>query len=175
MKKRNVPFKLNTSKGIKLFWIVILTPFIILFIMIGLIALGVFGTLPSFDELENPKSNIATEVYSEDGKVIGSYFIQSRYLAEYHELNESLVAALVATEDMRYYNHSGIDFISLARVGVKTLALGRKQGGGSTITQQLAKNLFPRDTARNQSKPVKVAKLVTAKLKIGRASCRERV
>ena len=165
MKKRNMSFKLNSSKTIKWFWIVISTPFIILFIMIALIAMGLFGKLPSFEELENPKSNIATEVYSEDGKVIGSFFIQSRYLAEYDELNESLVAALVATEDMRYYNHSGIDFISLARVGVKTIALGKKQGGGSTITQQLAKNLFPRDTTRNLSAPVKVAKLVTSKLK----------
>ena len=80
--------------------------------------------------------------------MIGSFFIQNRSYVDYNELSPALVAALISTEDMRFYSHSGIDFISLARVAVKTLALGnRRQGGGSTITQQLAKNLYPRDTA----------------------------
>ena len=74
------------------------------------------------------------------------------------------MAALTSTEDMRFYSHSGIDFISLARVAVKTMALGnRNQGGGSTITQQLAKNLYPRDTAVYDNPVSKGSKLVISK------------
>ena len=122
--------------------------------------------MPTFEELENPKSNLATEIYSDDGEMIGSFFIQNRSYVDYNELSPALVAALISTEDMRFYSHSGIDFISLARVAVKTLALGnRRQGGGSTITQQLAKNLFPRDTVRRQSALLRKGKLVLAKFK----------
>ena len=128
--------------------------------------LGVFGKLPTFEELENPKSNLATEIYSDDGEMIGSFFIQNRSYVDYSELSPALVAALISTEDMRFYSHSGIDFISLARVAVKTLALGnRRQGGGSTITQQLAKNLYPRDTAVYNNPISKGSKLVISKLK----------
>ena len=128
--------------------------------------LGAFGKLPTFEELENPKSNLATEIYSDDGEMIGSFFIQNRSYVDYNELSPALVAALISTEDMRFYSHSGIDFISLARVAVKTLALGnRRQGGGSTITQQLAKNLYPRDTAVYNNPISKGSKLVISKLK----------
>ena len=92
--------------------------------------------------------------------------IQNRSYVDYNELSPALVAALISTEDMRFYSHSGIDFISLARVAVKTLALGnRRQGGGSTITQQLAKNLYPRDTAVYNNPISKGSKLVISKLK----------
>ena len=98
--------------------------------------------------------------------MIGSFFIQNRSYVDYNELSPALVAALISTEDMRFYSHSGIDFISLARVAVKTLALGnRRQGGGSTITQQLAKNLYPRDTAVYNNPISKGSKLVISKLK----------
>lgn len=97
-----------------------------------------------------PKSNLATEIYSEDGKMIGSFFVQNRSYCDYDELSPSLVAALVSTEDMRFYSHSGIDFISLARVAVRTIALAQfGQGGGSTISQQLARTstrAIPRHT-----------------------------
>ena len=98
--------------------------------------------------------------------MIGSFFIQNRSYVDYNELSPALVAALISTEDMRFYSHSGIDFISLARVAVKTLALGnRRQAGGSTITQQLAKNLYPRDTAVYNNPISKGSKLVISKLK----------
>ena len=85
--------------------------------------------------------------------LLGSYYVQNRSYVDYEDLAPSLVAALIATEDARFESHSGIDFISLARVAVRTIALGdRGQGGGSTITQQLAKNLFPRDTVRDRGK-----------------------
>ncbi len=148
------------------FWTAVLVPTIIIVTVIAATALGIFGQLPSFEDLENPKSNLATEIISEDGIVLGSFYVQNRSYVDYEELSPSLVEALVATEDSRFYSHSGIDFISLARVGVKTLAMGdRGQGGGSTITQQLAKNLFPRDTVRNRSKVAKAGKLVVAKFK----------
>lgn len=157
---------LHSRRAVNVLWIVIAAPVLLLLLMILITASGAFGKLPTFEELENPKSNLATEIYSEDGVLIGTFFVQNRSYVDYTELNDTLVAALVATEDMRFYTHSGIDFVSLARVGFKTVAMGnRSQGGGSTITQQLAKNLFPRDTVSNRSKVSKVSKLGISKLK----------
>ena len=156
----------KASKVTVWFWTIVGVPTVAFITMIVLTAAGAFGKLPSFEELENPKSNLATEIYSEDGVLLGSYYVQNRSYVDYDELSPALVAALIATEDARFKSHSGIDFISLARVGIKTIALGDKgQGGGSTITQQLAKNLFPRDTTPYKSKIVRVGKLVVAKFK----------
>lgn len=104
--------KLQTPKAIKWFWILLASPVALILLLLLLIGIGVFGKLPTFEELENPKSNLATEIYSEDGKMIGSFFVQNRSYCDYDELSPSLVAALVSTEDMRFYSHSGIDFIS---------------------------------------------------------------
>ena len=141
-------------------WCGALLPVAALGLMLTLTATGFFGELPSFEKLENPKINLATEIYADNGEIIGRFFLENRTPVQYSELypeDESkwisiagrkmppLAAALVATEDARYFDHSGIDFISLARVGVKTIVLQHSsQGGGSTITQQLAKNLFDR-------------------------------
>ncbi|MCH8903341.1 MAG: transglycosylase domain-containing protein [Bacteroidetes bacterium] len=103
---------------------------------------GSFGPLPTFEQLENPKSDLASEVYSADGVLLGKYYYIDRSFASYDELSEHLIHALIATEDIRFTNHSGIDFRGLMRVLWKTVILRRDQGGGSTITQQLAKNLF---------------------------------
>ena len=170
-----------SPKMIKWIWCVALAPFAFVGVLLLLTALGVFGRMPSFEELENPRSNLATEIYSEDGKVIGTFFVQNRSYVQYADLFPSdstlrirldgyevppIVAALISTEDIRFRGHSCIDIPSLARVAVKTLLMqNTSQGGGSTITQQLAKNLFPRDTARNRGAVVRKAKLVTAKLK----------
>ncbi len=157
---------LNSRRTVRWLWIVIAAPFAVIFLLIFLVSTGVFGKLPTFEELENPKTNIATMIYSEDGKSIGSFFYENRSYVDYRELNDSLVKALVATEDVRYYTHSGIDFFALARVVGKTILSGqRDQGGGSTITQQLAKNLFPRDTVQNRSAVDKAGRLVISKLK----------
>lgn len=148
-KKKSIKERLSSKGAVRIFWILVISPFALLFFLLAITAMGAFGKLPSFEELENPKSNLATEIYSEDGKMIGSFFVENRSYVDYSELNDTLVAALVSTEDMRFYSHAGIDFISLARVGLKTiLMLDRSQGGGSTITQQLAKNLFPRGNYR---------------------------
>ena len=148
------------------FWTILLVPTLAVLTLLVLTNAGTFGKLPSFEELENPKSNLATEIYSEDGVLLGQYYVQNRSYVDYEEISPALVAALIATEDERFHSHSGIDFISLARVGIKTIALGDSgQGGGSTITQQLAKNLFPRDTTHYNSKVARMGKLVIAKFK----------
>ena len=166
MDKKKILERLQTPKAVRWFWIILCAPVALILLLLLLTRLGAFGKLPTFEELENPKSNLATEIYSDDGEMIGSFFIQNRSYVDYNELSPALVAALISTEDMRFYSHSGIDFISLARVAVKTLALGnRRQGGGSTITQQLAKNLYPRDTAVYNNPISKGSKLVISKLK----------
>lgn len=155
----------HPKRALKIFWGVVLFLPAVIILMILLISFGAFGKLPTFEELENPKSNIATQLISSDGENLGSFFVENRSFVEYEEISPNVVAALVATEDARFYSHSGIDFWGLARVGFRTVLMGdRGQGGGSTISQQLAKNLYPRDTV-NSSGAVKAGKLVVAKLK----------
>jgi len=132
----------NNNQYIKTFWKIIAfgTLFVILFI--SSIGLGLFGELPTFRDLENPRSNLASEVLSTDGKVLGSYFIQNRSNAKFNELSPNLINALIATEDIRFYEHSGIDLKGTFAIVFYSM-VGKKRGS-STITQQLAKNLFPR-------------------------------
>ena len=124
----------------------------------------VLGPMPTFEELENPKTNLATQIYSTDGEILGTYFIENRTYLSYEDMYSAareqwleidgrkvptIVAALLATEDVRFFDHAGIDFIGTARAGIKTVILRQSgQGGGSTITQQLAKNLYK--TRRNK-------------------------
>ena len=164
MNKKTIKKK-KTKIIIKSLWVICFSPFVIIFLSLMLIRAGAFGELPTFEELESPKSNVATNIISEDGKNIGSFFVHNRSFVDYDELSPNLVNGLVATEDARYYDHSGIDFIGLARVGVKTILMGGSQGGGSTISQQLAKNLYPRDTSRNDSKIERFGKIYVSKLK----------
>ena len=106
---------------------------------------GWIGYMPPIEDLQNPISRFATQIYSADGKIIGTwnYNRENRVMVDYSNLPKSLVQALVATEDARFYDHSGIDFIALGRAIIKRGLLGQKSaGGGSTITQQLAKQLY---------------------------------
>ena len=106
-----------------------------------------FGAdIPSFEELERPQTKLATQVLADDGKtVLSTFHLENRSYVTYEELSPHLIDALIATEDVRFYDHAGIDFPSLARVVFKTLLGGdSSQGGGSTVTQQLAKTLYPR-------------------------------
>ncbi|MEQ9440390.1 MAG: transglycosylase domain-containing protein [Cyclobacteriaceae bacterium] len=106
---------------------------------------GWFGALPNYSELKSIRNHTASEVYSYDGKLLGRYYIENRTVTTLDKVKPSLVHALVATEDARFYEHKGIDYRSLARVLVKSILLqSESSGGGSTVTQQLAKNLFPR-------------------------------
>ena len=131
-----------SRKKIILIWTIIFTPFIGLFSIILLTSTGFFGDLPTFEQLENPKNNLATEIISEDGIVLGKYFFENRSNIKYRDLPENLINALLATEDIRYLSHSGIDVRSLARAVFGLLTRSGNSGGASTITQQLAKMLF---------------------------------
>lgn len=134
---------LDENAWVKRFWKWYLVSLIIAALFFIALSIGWLGFMPSFEELENPKSKLASEVISADQKVLGSFYIENRSNVHYSELSPWLVKALIATEDVRFEQHSGIDGKALARVifGVIT---NSGQGGGSTITQQLAKNLFPR-------------------------------
>jgi penicillin-binding protein 1A len=132
------------SKYVKLTWLIIWLPFVLIFILVSLISLEVFFDLPSVEELQNPKSNLATVVYSSDMKILGKYYTENRINVKYYELDEDLVNALIATEDARFNDHSGIDLKALGRSASGVLTGNSNKGGGSTLTQQLAKNLFPR-------------------------------
>ncbi len=123
---------------------------------------GTFGELPDRKELSEVENPAATEVFSADSVLLGRYFIQER--STIHEIPQSVEQALLATEDVRFYDHSGIDVISLFRVLFKSIILGNESsGGGSTITQQLAKNLYPRKSYRHFSLPInKVREMIIA-------------
>ena len=116
----------------------------LLFIMI---AKGNLGFMPTFEELENPPNILASEIFSEDGKILDKYFIhENRTFVNYENLPQHLIDALIATEDVRFYRHSGIDLRGLVRVFKGIITGDSRSGGGSTISQQLAKNLFPRES-----------------------------
>ena len=156
--KKTKKAKGTYSKWIKPFWILYVSCILILVILFTFISMGWLGFMPSLAELENPETNQATEVYSSDGVLLGKYYFENRSNCKFEDISPSLVNALIATEDARFYKHSGIDLRALFRVGFGLITSNHK-GGGSTITQQLAKNLFPRDP--NASK----AKLVLTKFK----------
>lgn len=112
-------------------------------VMLEQVKAGKYGELPSSEILENPKNPLATTVFTGDKKVLGKYYRERRTNVTKEEISDNVFNALVATEDERFYNHSGIDFMALFRVMVKTIVLqDRSAGGGSTLSQQLAKNMF---------------------------------
>ncbi len=134
------------KKYIKVMWGTYFCFLLAVIVFFVLLSLGVLGFMPTFEQLENPKANLATEVYSDSGELIGYIGIQNRSNVTFKDISPNLINALVATEDARFYEHSGIDLRSLLRVLTKTVLGGNKSsGGGSTLTQQLAKNLFPRE------------------------------
>ncbi|WP_405563246.1 transglycosylase domain-containing protein [Polaribacter sp. Asnod6-C07] len=137
--------KTSFRKYLLWFWGILFSILLIFILLFYTAASGGLGALPTFEELENPQTNLATEVISADGVTIGKYAKENRTPIKYNELSSNLVNALVATEDERFYEHSGIDFRGTARAVIK---LG-KDGGASTITQQLAKNLFTKRASRN--------------------------
>lgn len=132
----------ENKKFVKRFWQICIGGVLFVVLLITSIGFGLFGELPTFRDLENPKSNLASEVISSDGQVLGSYYIQNRSNAKFKELSPSLINALIATEDVRFYEHSGIDLKGTFAIALYSV-IGKKRGS-STITQQLAKNLFPR-------------------------------
>nr|WP_255066786.1 transglycosylase domain-containing protein [Lacihabitans sp. LS3-19]MCP9767270.1 penicillin-binding protein [Lacihabitans sp. LS3-19] len=118
-----------------------LAGFFLFIIALNLNLFWLFGKMPSVDDLDNPKSDVASEIISTDNKVIGKFFFENRSDMKFEEIPDNFINALIATEDVRFSKHSGIDARSMLRVFGGILTLNRK-GGGSTISQQLAKNLF---------------------------------
>lgn len=151
--------KKNTSKPlykkiIRYMWLVFVLGLVGIVLFIAAVNtnfLGLFGDMPDFESLENPESELASELYSADGILLGKYFRENRTPVTYSELAPNLINALIATEDVRFEDHSGIDPRGLSRVLVKTLLLGQRgAGGGSTLSQQTAKNLFKTRTKASQ-------------------------
>ena len=138
------------SHAVRNLWIIFGVLVLLVALFFVCVATGVFGAMPTFEELENPRTNLATEIYSADGKLLGTYYVENRSNVRYAELSHYMPEALISIEDERFTEHSGIDTKALFRVAYGILT-GNKKGGGSTITQQLAKNLFPR--GENLSKP----------------------
>ena len=144
MEKMNQKSDLR-SKFSRYFWMAFGFGVLCIFLVILFINIGWIGYLPPIDELQNPKNKNATEIYSSDLQLLGRYFLtkENRVGVNYNEISSNVVNALVATEDVRFYNHSGIDGWALTRAVILTGILQRKSsGGGSTITQQLAKQLY---------------------------------
>jgi penicillin-binding protein 1A len=136
----------NWKKYIIGFWMLLITGIAAVVLMFILIAKGQLGFMPTFDELENPPSILASEIYSEDGNILDKYFSnENRTFVNYENLPPHLIDALIATEDVRFFRHSGIDLRGLVRVFKGIITGNTSSGGGSTLSQQLAKMLFPRE------------------------------
>lgn len=125
---------------------------------------GLFGKLPTADAIQDFQNNTASEIYSADSVLLGKYYTQDRTDVSFGEISSNLINALIATEDVRFYEHHGVDRRSIFRVAFKTLLLmDESSGGGSTITQQLAKNIYPRENIGILTLPVaKIKEIITA-------------
>ncbi|WP_430964985.1 penicillin-binding protein 1A [Spongiimicrobium sp. 2-473A-2-J] len=142
-KKQQNPF----FKFIKWFWILFASGFFLAILVFLLASWGAFGEMPTFERLENPQTNLATEIISSDAKTLGKFYLDdNRTPISYEDLPQDLIDALVATEDARYYSHSGID----ARGTLRALAFLGTRGGASTISQQLARQLFVGVRSKNK-------------------------
>ncbi len=132
-------------KYTRFFWVLFATPVVLVILLFISISAGLWGFMPSFEELENPRSNLASEIYAADGELLGTFYIHNRSNVQYEDISPDMVNALLAAEDIRFRYHSGVDVRSVFRVLFRNIIGGqRSAGGGSTLSQQLAKNLFPR-------------------------------
>ena len=135
-KKRFFEIK-NKRRFLIIFWSVIVLPVLAVIVIFGLIASGSFGTLPTFEELENPRSNLATDIISEDGQLLGSLFVENRSFVDYDDLSPYLVAALVSTEDARFYSTIPLHHLNKP----KATDVLPSEGAGSTIGTLPSMNL----------------------------------
>lgn len=147
MQKSEVGYR----KYIRWFWGLVAGFILFIFLFFLLLSKGFIGFMPTFEELENPRNILASEMISADGKILDNYFIrENRSYVDHREIPQHLIDALIAVEDERFYRHSGIDFRGLIRVVKGIILMDSNAGGGSTISQQLAKMLFPRDEKLNK-------------------------
>lgn len=125
------------------------------FLLFLIVYVGFTGPVPSSEELQKNKNPVATEVFANDGRLLGRYYIENRSNVSFDQISPNIINALIATEDSRFYHHRGIDELALVRVFVKSVLLqNRSAGGGSTLSQQIAKNLFPRKSFGPLTMPV---------------------
>ena len=136
---------------IRILWALFISPILLIILIFVLIGKGVIGYIPDFSELENPQNNLSTLIYTEDNQILGRFYLENRTFTSFEDLSPYMVDALIATEDIRFRRHSGIDLRGLARVIVRTIIGGQNTGGGSTLSQQLAKNLFKTREFRTRS------------------------
>lgn len=136
----------STKRHIRTFWKIFTGGVFLIFLLFLLASWGVFGSLPDETSLENPEKDLATQIVSEDGRVIGKFFKENRTPVQFEDLPKHLVNALLATEDVRFYDHAGID----GKGSVRAMAFLGARGGASTISQQLAKQFFTNQVSRNK-------------------------
>lgn len=139
-KTKSYPAKKNRMKpSVKILWLTVLSGLSLFLLIMLFAASGLFGKLPSLQELENPEASLASEIYADDGKTLmGKIYTENRSPVDFTDISKNVIDALIATEDVRFYDHSGIDAIAIGRA-LKGLG---SEGGGSTITQQLAKQIL---------------------------------
>jgi penicillin-binding protein 1A len=142
------------TKAVRIFWKIFLYAWGLVFLLIFLIYVGLFGKLPSIEELENPSLMSSSEIYADDGTLMGKFYLKDRINVKYQDISPFVIRALIATEDERFYDHSGIDIKSLARAIV---FLGR-EGGASTITQQTAKALLGQQSRKSVTRVIEKLK-----------------
>ncbi|MFN5439934.1 MAG: penicillin-binding protein 1A, partial [Bacteroidota bacterium] len=142
------------TKAVRVFWKIFLYAWGLVFLLIFLIYVGLFGKLPSIEELENPSLMSSSEIYADDGTLMGKFYLKDRINVKYQDISPFVIRALIATEDERFYDHSGIDIKSLARAIV---FLGR-EGGASTITQQTAKALLGQQSRKSVTRVIEKLK-----------------
>lgn len=139
------------KRSVKFLWRAFFTGLVLFILIIISANFGLLGPMPSISELENPSASLATEVYASDGTMMGKYYLQDRTSVKYKDISPFAINALIATEDERFHEHSGIDIKSLGRA-ISGIVTFNSKGGASTITQQLALNLFGNERAGNKLK-----------------------
>lgn len=154
----------NYRRALLVLWAVLLLGIFFISGLFYSISQGNLVDLPPLEELENPKSELASEVYTSDQVLLGKYYSENRSRVQFKNLPKALIEGLIATEDARFHDHSAIDIFGLMRVLVKTVLLGQNAGGGSTITQQLAKNWFNTRKTQNEITGINKIDLVIFKL-----------
>jgi penicillin-binding protein 1A len=159
------------SKAVKILWRVFFIGLSLIILMVLLVSFGVFGSLPSLAELENPSVLSSSEVYAADGTLMGKYFLKDRSNVSYRDISKNVVNALIATEDKRFFDHSGLDARRLASAMVK---LG-SDGGASTITQQLAKNLLGQGSTNRVTRMIEKVKEMIVALELERNFTKEEI
>lgn len=146
MENKNKPqIKTRTRRIIKALWVLFASGVLLTTLLLTLIYNGIIGYMPDIESLKNPTDKFASVIYSADGEELGRYFrpTGNRVYADYSDISQHVIDALIATEDARFLDHSGIDAKAIARAMTKTVLLQQKNaGGGSTLTQQLAKQLY---------------------------------